>query len=128
MNGIKAVASAPFKLIKEIFMRIRRLLPFSDAAEGPLADLTRSGGSLAETFARGIAARAGAIQAAVQGALAAAQPTLPAFGFAGAGAGGAGGAASPTVRVGGGPRSITIDVSGAVEVVLDDVIRGLVTS
>lgn len=123
VNGLRAVASAPFRLLKEIFGRIRRLLPFSDAQEGPLSDLTASGGQLAQTLAAGIAARADAIRRALHNALAAAQPSLPAFAFEG----GAGGA-SPSVRISGGRKTFIIDVSGAVEVVLDETVRGLVTA
>lgn len=35
--------------------RLRRLLPFSDAKEGPLSTLTRSGAALLEAFSSGIA-------------------------------------------------------------------------
>lgn len=48
---------------------VRKLLPFSDAKEGPLSDLTLSGRRFAETFATGIDKGAGAIDAAATGAL-----------------------------------------------------------
>ena len=38
-----------------MFSRLRRLLPFSDAKEGPLATLTRSGAAMLEAFSSGIA-------------------------------------------------------------------------
>ena len=37
-----------------MFARIRRLMPYSDALEGPLADLTLSGERLAKTLAEGV--------------------------------------------------------------------------
>ena len=48
---------------------LRDLLPFSDAAEGPLSELTKSGRSLLPTFASGIAQTADAPVAAVSNAL-----------------------------------------------------------
>ena len=41
--GIKSMAMAPFKAVKGVLSRVRQLLPFSDAKEGPLSSLTRSG-------------------------------------------------------------------------------------
>jgi hypothetical protein len=54
-EGAKSVVTAPYKAAKTAFGFVRSLLPFSDAEEGPLSDLTAAGRSLLETFARGMA-------------------------------------------------------------------------
>ncbi|MBU0970150.1 MAG: phage tail tape measure protein, partial [Proteobacteria bacterium] len=41
--GIKSTVSLPFDLVKTGLMKVRNLLPFSDAKEGPLSALTSSG-------------------------------------------------------------------------------------
>ncbi|MCB2141524.1 phage tail tape measure protein, partial [bacterium] len=58
-EGIVSMATYPYRKVKEVLGRIRNLLPFSDAQEGPLATLTASGAALLKTFAQGIAASAG---------------------------------------------------------------------
>jgi hypothetical protein len=47
--------SAPYEAAKSVLARLRRLLPFSDAKEGPLSTLTRSGAAMLEAFSSGIA-------------------------------------------------------------------------
>lgn len=54
-NGIRSAASAPFEAARAALSRLRRLLPFSDAKEGPLSSITRSGSALLEAFSSGIA-------------------------------------------------------------------------
>lgn len=54
-EGIKAAVSAPYEAARSALSFVRDLLPFSDAKEGPLADLTRSGMALLETLGGGIA-------------------------------------------------------------------------
>ena len=58
-EGILSMATYPYRKVKEVLGKIRNLLPFSDAQEGPLATLTASGAALLKTFAQGIAASAG---------------------------------------------------------------------
>jgi hypothetical protein len=53
-EGIKSAVSAPYQAAKSALSFVRNLLPFSDAKEGPLADLTRSGAALVQTLAGGI--------------------------------------------------------------------------
>jgi len=53
-NGIRSAASAPFEAAKAALSKLRRLLPFSDAKEGPLSTLTRSGEAMLEAFSAGI--------------------------------------------------------------------------
>ena len=75
---------AAWERVKEGFTNLldglRSLLPFSDAAEGPLSELTKSGRSLLPTFARGIEQGAGAPVAAVDdamGSIALQAPRIP---------------------------------------------------
>lgn len=75
-DGIKAVVSQPVEAVKAGLQRIRNLLPFSDAKEGPLSALTRSGAAMLQTFAEGIAAAAPDLHSAVAGGLAGAMPAL----------------------------------------------------
>ena len=46
--------SVPYEAAKSVFSRLRRLLPFSDAKEGPLSTLARSGAAMLEAFSSGI--------------------------------------------------------------------------
>ena len=57
-NGISATISKAVDRARAAAREIRNLLPFSDAKEGPLSDLTESGESLMRTFAKGIDAGA----------------------------------------------------------------------
>lgn len=68
-NGIKSAAQEVYNAVKSVGEKARNLLPFSDAKEGPLSDLTLSGRRFSETFAKGITSSAGAIRGAVEGAL-----------------------------------------------------------
>jgi len=54
-DGIRATVAAPYQAVKVALERVRDLLPFSDAREGPLASLTMSGRSLLKTFSTGVA-------------------------------------------------------------------------
>ncbi|MHB9037086.1 MAG: phage tail tape measure protein [Armatimonadota bacterium] len=54
-SGIRSAVSAPYEAAKSALARIRRLLPHSDALEGPLSTLTRSGSAMLEAFSSGIA-------------------------------------------------------------------------
>ncbi|HOV72689.1 MAG TPA: hypothetical protein PK967_01860, partial [Candidatus Hydrogenedentes bacterium] len=52
--GIWSAVTFPYQMLKKALGWLRRLLPFSDAEEGPLADLTASGASLLRTLAQGM--------------------------------------------------------------------------
>jgi TP901 family phage tail tape measure protein len=54
VNGIKSVAMKPVDAVKGIFDKVRKLLPFSDAKEGPLSHLTLNGRRVMETVTTGI--------------------------------------------------------------------------
>jgi len=67
-EGIKSAVTAPYRAAKSALSFVRNLLPFSDAKEGPLANLTRSGSALLETLAGGIARAATIPARAIAGA------------------------------------------------------------
>jgi TP901 family phage tail tape measure protein len=62
-NGIQAVINLPAKVVRAGLVKLRNLLPHSDAKEGPLSTLTYSGMALMNTFAGGIMRRAPYMQA-----------------------------------------------------------------
>ncbi len=83
-EGILSVASFPYRALKRVLGKIRRLLPFSDAAEGPLSALTASGAALLKTFADGILSTASLPVKAIakafagwRGLISPAQPEVP---------------------------------------------------
>nr|WP_317357889.1 phage tail tape measure protein [uncultured Tyzzerella sp.] len=53
-DGIKSAVMAPVNAIKGGFAKVRQYLPFSDAKEGPLSDLTLSGSRINTTIAEGM--------------------------------------------------------------------------
>jgi len=53
-RGIWATVTFPYQMLKKALGWLRRLLPFSDAGEGPLSDLTASGAALLKTLAQGM--------------------------------------------------------------------------
>ncbi len=53
-EGILSAVSYPYGVLKGALSWLRRLLPFSNAAEGPLSNLTGSGAALLRTLAQGM--------------------------------------------------------------------------
>lgn len=53
-EGIQSAVSAPIEAVKGGLQKIRNLLPFSDAKEGPLSELTLSGRRVFETVTTGM--------------------------------------------------------------------------
>jgi hypothetical protein len=53
-EGIKSVLLAPYEAVKSGLKKVRQLLPFSDAKEGPLSELTLSGRRVFETISSGM--------------------------------------------------------------------------
>ncbi|CAH8249888.1 phage tail tape measure protein [Paenibacillus melissococcoides] len=53
-DGIKSVINAPVNMVKSGLAKVRELLPFSDAHEGPLSELTLSGRRVFETIGTGM--------------------------------------------------------------------------
>tara|TARA_Y100001954_G_scaffold237898_1_gene303253 strand:- start:58681 stop:60729 length:2049 start_codon:yes stop_codon:yes gene_type:complete len=69
-SGIQSVITAPYDLVKSGLNKVRQLLPFSDAKEGPLSALTQSGTKIMDTLGVGIKAAAPNLHATATGALA----------------------------------------------------------
>jgi TP901 family phage tail tape measure protein len=53
-SGIKSAITAPVEMVKSGLSKIRNLLPFSDAKEGPLSAITASGRALMDTIGDGV--------------------------------------------------------------------------
>lgn len=53
-EGIGSVITKPVEMIKGAFSSVRNLLPFSDAKEGPLSELTLSGSKIFTTIGEGM--------------------------------------------------------------------------
>lgn len=69
VDGLKSMVMQPYEVVKGGLAKLRNLLPFSDAKEGPLSRLTYSGGALMTTFAAGMRAKQGMLHAAMSMAL-----------------------------------------------------------
>jgi TP901 family phage tail tape measure protein len=54
INGIKSRASAMVATVRETFAEVRKLMPFSDAKDGPFRHLTASGKAIISTMADGV--------------------------------------------------------------------------
>lgn len=70
VSGIKSMAMAPVEAVKGIFAKLRNLLPFSDAKEGPLSQLTLSGSRIMQTLGVGITGAAPGLHRTMATALA----------------------------------------------------------
>lgn len=68
--GIKSAAMAPFEAVQGALSKVRNLLPFSDAKEGPLSALTLSGQKVMDTLGTGIQVGAPVLAKTTMGALA----------------------------------------------------------
>nr|WP_284707756.1 phage tail tape measure protein [Sporomusa sphaeroides] len=64
-GGIRSTLSGPAEVVRAGLQSVRNLLPFSDAKEGPLSRLTRSGQALMATLAEGVHIEAPNLHAAV---------------------------------------------------------------
>lgn len=118
VDGIKAMAAAPFKAVGAVLSKVRSLLPFSDAEVGPLSELTHNGGQIMATLAEGIQAEQGAPFEAIQKTLGAVL-TAPLDAFRKARdwiGGGMRPALSPVESEGGQSRSIQITIHQEVNV------------
>ena len=54
VEGIKSVALKPYEAVKSVLAKVRKLLPFSPAKEGPLSDLNVAGVKLLTTVAENV--------------------------------------------------------------------------
>ncbi|MCG8643346.1 MAG: phage tail tape measure protein [Desulfobacterales bacterium] len=76
-DGIKSKAMMPVDAVKTGLSKVRNLLPFSDAKEGPLSTLTLSGRRLIETIGAGISSAGPGLAATVSGVMAAVASLTP---------------------------------------------------
>ena len=53
-SGIRSAIGAPARAVQGALSRVRNLLPFSDAKEGPLSQLTASGAAIMKTLSEGM--------------------------------------------------------------------------
>jgi hypothetical protein len=70
VSGIKSVAGKAYKAVKDSLGFMGKLMPGSDAKEGPLSRLTAAGKAIPETIGQGVRRSAPALKRATQGALA----------------------------------------------------------
>lgn len=75
-NGIKSAFTGAVDAVKGGLQKIRNLLPFSDAKEGPLSTLTLSGQRTMTTYAHGLELAQGAPAQAMEKGLSGAKATL----------------------------------------------------
>lgn len=68
VSGIKSMAEAPVKAVKNILGSVRDFLPFSDAKKGPLSELTYSGGAIMTTLGDGVMKQAASLTKSVSSA------------------------------------------------------------
>lgn len=54
VSGLKSVLLKPVEVVKSGLEKLRKLLPFSDAKEGPLSTLTKSGAAMIHTLGAGM--------------------------------------------------------------------------
>jgi TP901 family phage tail tape measure protein len=69
-SGIKSMIMAPVEAVKAGLSKVRNLLPFSDAKEGPLSTLTLSGSRMMETIGAGVQGAAPGLMKTVSTAMA----------------------------------------------------------
>lgn len=69
-TGIKSMAMSPVDAVVGVFNKVRALLPFSDAKEGPFSQLTLSGARIMETLGAGVAGAAPGLHKTMATALA----------------------------------------------------------
>ncbi|QBI90027.1 tape-measure tail protein [Halobacterium phage ChaoS9] len=118
-SGITDKAGDVVGAVGDVAGKARSMLPFSDAEEGPLPDLSKSGGALVQTLVGGIQGEGGAVQNVLGGILGGAP--IPGLGGAAAALGGGG----PAVGGGagaaaGGPITITLNQENSFEGVSAD--------
>ena len=75
-NGIKSAFSGAVEAVKSGLQKIRNMLPFSDAKEGPLSTLTLSGQRTMTTYAQGLTQAQNAPVEAMEKSLERAKVTL----------------------------------------------------
>lgn len=68
INGVKARASALVAAVKGVFANVRKMMPFSDAKEGPFKYLTASGKAIIGTLADGVSEASPRLHGAIHAA------------------------------------------------------------
>ena len=84
-DGIKSKITEPVDTVKDMASDVRDHLPFSDAKEGPLADLSQTGPAFMQTLAEGMAQNRGLVEAESEQTAAAMEPGPEAPGATGGG-------------------------------------------
>ncbi|EIW19910.1 MULTISPECIES: tape measure protein [Pelosinus] len=72
VDGILSMKSYLVDSVTGVFGAVRKLMPFSDAKEGPFSQLTYSGGAIMSTMAQGVRANTGTLHGAMGDAFSAA--------------------------------------------------------
>lgn len=65
VDGILSMKSYLVDSVSSVFGAVRKLMPFSDAKEGPFSQLTYSGGAIMSTMAQGVTANADTLHGAM---------------------------------------------------------------
>jgi TP901 family phage tail tape measure protein len=93
VEGLKSAAGPVYKAVEWALSKVSKLMPKSDADEGPLSHLTQMGAAIPKTLAKGVDAGRGALKGTMADALGG---RVMAYGGGGAGGGGGG---ALTVRI-----------------------------
>ena len=72
VQGVENEAEKAYNAVSSVVGKVRKLLPFSPAKEGPLSDLNKTGPAFIQTIADGITGSQGTLRSAVQDTLGAA--------------------------------------------------------
>lgn len=77
IEGLKRKAEDLYNTVKGIFGKVRQLLPFSDAKEGPFSQLTANGAAIIRTLIDGIRQAAPQLSSVLSGVLPSLAPPAP---------------------------------------------------
>jgi microsomal dipeptidase-like Zn-dependent dipeptidase len=86
-RGITSAGKWLWNAVKNVFTKVRKLLPFSDAKEGPFSDLTLSGRRFMTTFSDGVNQGKGSLNTAVDSAFSRIKQTKLSYGVSTTGSG-----------------------------------------
>jgi hypothetical protein len=86
-RGITSAGKWLWNAVKNVFTKVRKLLPFSDAKEGPFSDLTLSGRRFMTTFSDGVNQGKGSLNTAVDSAFSRIKQTKLSYGVSATGTG-----------------------------------------
>ncbi len=119
-QGMKSMANKPIEMLKSVVQKMRNLLPFSPAKEGPFKDLHKI--RLVETIAQAIkpAPLVSAMRGAVNGVAGNSFGARPAFAGAGVNL-----TYAPTIHLNGGSPSVKDDLMAVLKKHKDELVRML---